>query len=521
MGTNQSKTPKNGWTGDAKCMYTMNEESVQYLDKWKKKYKFKGGLYAEDCKKLCEEIAKACKGDEKREKKEGLLQAYLWLEQAKMSMAQVKQQDDDGTNAVASSVVLHSVVVKQVQDTAPIPGLASSSPPTTQRAPPPYQEGAAAWEQISGIIEGLNRLSLNSPVSQKVQPVPSLYLDLTKLSGEERSATDPPISSRTRQHCDLSQKKLSDLVEPPIELPNPRQGEGQPDSVFCNWTKEDLRKAVDGIPHPRKDVQAYINKIYGLYNSYRLNGEEMTKCLRQSLTTDWATVNVDWRPMGANGEPLLWDRDRTRGLGPQLNQMADTLRETFGRRNDWAEIDTVVQEEKETVAQYAARLMEAFNGHSGLEPRIGDRVNPHYESQLTSRLLRGLKPQIANWIKKHLVGWEGEQRRVILAHAKHAEKVLENRDKKHKNVKVFHNDGENDDGCLSSSESCRKEIICYRCGKRGHIARECRSPMPAADTGRGGGQGGGRGRRGRGGRGGGRREKREHDDREKDEEQDF
>ena len=83
MGTNQSKTPKNGWTGDAKFMYTMNEESVQYLDKWKKKYKFKGGLCADDCKKLCEEITKACKGDEKREKKEGLLQAYLWLEQAK------------------------------------------------------------------------------------------------------------------------------------------------------------------------------------------------------------------------------------------------------------------------------------------------------------------------------------------------------------------------------------------------------------------------------------------------------
>ncbi|XP_042264217.1 uncharacterized protein LOC121895271 [Thunnus maccoyii] len=348
-------------------------------------------------------------------------------------MAQVKQQDDDGTNAVASSVVLHSVVVKQVQDTALIPDLTSSSPPTTQRTPPPYQEGAAAWEQVSGITEGINRLSLNSPVSQKA---PSLYPDLTKLSGEERSVTDPPISSRTRQHCDLSQKKLSDLVAPLIELPNPRQGEGQPDSVwvFCNWTKEDVRKAVDGIPHPRKDVQAYVNKMYGLYNSYRLNGEEMTNCLMQSLTTDWATVNVDWRPMGENGEPLLWDRDRTLGLGPQLNQMAETLRETFGRRNDWAEIDAVVQEEKETVAQYAARLTEAFHGHSGLEPRIGDEVNPRYESQLTSCLLRGLKPQIANWIKKHLVGWEGEQRRVILAHAKHAEKVLENVDKKHKKV---------------------------------------------------------------------------------------
>lgn len=60
----------------------------------------------------------------------------------------------------------------------------------------------------------------------------------------------------------------------------------------------------------------------------------------------------------------------------------------------------MVQEEKETVAQYAARLTEAFNGHSGLEPRIGGGVNPRYESQLTSRLPKGLKPQIANWIKK-------------------------------------------------------------------------------------------------------------------------
>ena len=152
MGTNQSKTPKNGLTGDAKFMHTMNEESVQYLDKWKKRYKFKGGLYTEDCKQLCEEILKTCKGDEKRERKEGLPQAHLWLEQVKkrsecrrkkklLAMSQVKQQDDDGTNAVASSVVLRSVVVTQVQDPAPIPDLTPSSPLATQPLSlPPYRE---------------------------------------------------------------------------------------------------------------------------------------------------------------------------------------------------------------------------------------------------------------------------------------------------------------------------------------------------------------------------------------------
>lgn len=78
-----------------------------------------------------------------------------------------------------------------------------------------------------------------------------------------------------------------------IQVANPRAGEGegedrQPDTiyVFRPWTVDDIKKATEDIPHPKTKAAAFIEGINGLYHTYRLNGNEMERAMRQILGPD-------------------------------------------------------------------------------------------------------------------------------------------------------------------------------------------------------------------------------------------
>ena len=64
---------------------------------------------------------------------------------------------------------------------------------------------------------------------------------------------------------------------PMIQVPNPRAGEEKDDImyVYQPWTADDVRKATEGIPHPRVNVRGFEDGVRSLCNSYRLNGIEM------------------------------------------------------------------------------------------------------------------------------------------------------------------------------------------------------------------------------------------------------
>lgn len=143
----------------------------------------------------------------------------------------------------------------------------------------------------------------------------------------------------------------------------------------------------------------------GLYDSYRLDGWEMTRCLTRMLTIEWATVKGDWNPYGDDGKPLKWAKNPKDGLGPQLQALEERLRAVCREQDDWDQIDRVIQGHGETVAQYEARLREAF------------------DRRFNSCLMRGFRTEIRGWIQKYHVGWRNATANIIL-HAKYAEEMV-------------------------------------------------------------------------------------------------
>ena len=58
--------------------------------------------------------------------------------------------------------------------------------------------------------------------------------------------------------------------------------------VYRSWTTEDIRKATEGITHPKIKMTAFEEGIRGLYNSYRLNGVELERAICQK----WGQIGV-------------------------------------------------------------------------------------------------------------------------------------------------------------------------------------------------------------------------------------
>lgn len=348
MGTNQSKE-KTFLTGDPKFMYMFNSGSVRHLDKWRKKYGFNGKLRLNGCTRLVENIEKVCRGDRKKEKKEGLEWAKMWLGHAEkraagraknkekrkqvVSMEKVKEHDNNGTNVVSRAPVLQSrVPTATIPGPDPRPALPALPPPAL---PPPYER-----EQTAAAAMG-------SPLAHTRRPHRRLCLDSTNMPKAQQYSlyVDSSVANKTRHRRIDNTGEC--LLAPLIEIPNPGAGYEATVWVYRPWTQSDLFKAVDGIPSPKIDVNDVIVKMRGLYDGYRLDGWEMTHCLMRMLT-----VEGDWNPLGDDGKPLKWAENPEDRLGPQLQALEE--RAAYQEQDDWDQIDGVIQGHGETVAQYEA-----------------------------------------------------------------------------------------------------------------------------------------------------------------------
>ncbi|KAL7392983.1 hypothetical protein ABVT39_004860 [Epinephelus coioides] len=169
-------------------------------------------------------------------------------------------------------------------------------------------------------------------------------------------------------------------------------------------------------------------------------------------------------------------------------------------------------------------MKKVFRIHSGIP--IDDGDNSPYSMQLKYALLIGLRPEISQFVIKHLVGWKNVGLQRTIDYAVHAEETIEAKKRKRKVTDTFlcstlslqgpesrfrlhlHENGDTDEIAFRGNKNqknhkgrgggaggeSRVTDVCYNCGKPGHYVRDCRAPKKLGKR-----RGGGRKRRESGG----------------------
>ncbi|KAJ1108670.1 hypothetical protein NDU88_006046 [Pleurodeles waltl] len=92
---------------------------------------------------------------------------------------------------------------------------------------------------------------------------------------------------------------------------------------------------------------------------------------------------------------------------------------------DWQKIDRTSQEVKESIHAYYERLLKAFKHYSGTET-----IEPKDMNHLVFRFVEGLRPEVGQMIKNHLICWQAKLIDEVLQYAKYCSDEIELKPKK-------------------------------------------------------------------------------------------
>ncbi|KAJ1114846.1 hypothetical protein NDU88_003076 [Pleurodeles waltl] len=92
---------------------------------------------------------------------------------------------------------------------------------------------------------------------------------------------------------------------------------------------------------------------------------------------------------------------------------------------DWQKIDCTSQEAKESIHAYYERLLKAFKHYSGTET-----IEPKDMNHLVFRFVEGLRPEISQMVKNHLICWQAKPIDEVLQYAKYCSDEIELKQRK-------------------------------------------------------------------------------------------
>ncbi|KAJ1132076.1 hypothetical protein NDU88_010406 [Pleurodeles waltl] len=92
---------------------------------------------------------------------------------------------------------------------------------------------------------------------------------------------------------------------------------------------------------------------------------------------------------------------------------------------DWQKIDPTSQEVKKSIHAYYERLLKAFKHYSGTET-----IEPKDMNHLVFRFVEGLRPEVSQMIKNHLICWQAKPIDEVLQYAKYCSDEIELKQKK-------------------------------------------------------------------------------------------
>ena len=154
-------------------------------------------------------------------------------------------------------------------------------------------------------------------------------------------------------------EELTAEAYPMIEVPNPNPDHGNVTMfVFRPWTEDDVRKATEVILHPKMKMEDFKTKMANLYVSYRLNGMEYERALRQILGTDWCLISGDWSPFDDHGTPLSYGNGTLSARQAALLQCIET---NFAHKSACTAINHCTKRDDERVAASYIRRQEVYD----------------------------------------------------------------------------------------------------------------------------------------------------------------
>lgn len=483
MGKNQSKIIEGLECKDWKYIECKEPDKVKYLALWVKQYGFDGKLQIQKLEKLITDIEKQCKNNsDKMKKKQGIDEARFWLSEA--------HKRKEGERRSKESVKNKEVMYQRKEDDEEV---VRRRRVQEQQEQEESEEGATGGRQVDLSKEKEteeSKLYPHLPPAYESRPV---TLKHTRSKGPvgEWSTKIGGLLSPTPSAPPTMNESCYDQY-PMIEVVNPNAGDNDPQTtlVYRTWTQDDVKKAVEGIPHPREDWTAFETAIGDLRRSYHLNGTETQQVWMTMLGPDWHYVRGDWNPKDGNNV-LAHNSDL---LDQRVNALMQRARQRYRRRANYTEIGRTQQKEDEPFEQYKIRMEMVFKTHSGLEEDGAD--DGPYRQQLKNALHAGSHEPIKQWLQRHYINLQAGTLEEYVTHALHAEKVI--KAKKGAKAKSTHAEtffgeeevywqgkgrggfrgrGQRGRGGFRGRGQSRGPQInprgCWSCGQEGHLARDC------------------------------------------------
>ncbi|KAJ1128471.1 hypothetical protein NDU88_006849 [Pleurodeles waltl] len=197
--------------------------------------------------------------------------------------------------------------------------------------------------------------------------------------------------------------------------------------IHVPWHRSDIQSFTDDFPKLREKPIEWYQQTDRFV--------KLAKCLWEDLNTLFEiVVPADlWedckRAVGwPTSEP---ERDRDTGAPSPMvmslyYKVIEHLKTKVAAKNvDWQKIDRTAQEAKESIHGYYERLLKAFKNYSGTET-IEAKDMLHF----VFRFVEGLRPEISQMIKTHLICWQSKPIDEVLNYAKYCSDEIEVKQKR-------------------------------------------------------------------------------------------
>ncbi|KAJ1188136.1 hypothetical protein NDU88_004901 [Pleurodeles waltl] len=236
-----------------------------------------------------------------------------------------------------------------------------------------------------------------------------------------------PICTETKLIQIESTPKLISQQQPQLIPGGGSCRVGRRDNGLESYTEAELRYLC---PKITKEIEGEADRVVSTDRFVKL-----AKCLWEDLNTLFEIIfppdlwleckrGIDW----PTKEPA---RDKVTGAPSEevmkyYHKVIEFLKQKVSPKvTDWQKIDRTSQEVKESIHAYYERLLKAFKHYSGTETIELKDMN-----HLVFRFVEGLRPEVSQMIKNHLICWQAKPIDEVLQYAKYCSDEIELKQKK-------------------------------------------------------------------------------------------